>query len=198
MRIVLGLVPYFGYMIFYWLIYQQMTTMFVLQGEYMERSFIVFGRPFRIPSASMSTFNTLGIIALIPLYDQGFIPLLKKYGKSISNLQRTGWGFVVAAFAMFYSAAIEGWRLKIEHRNMEHPKGRQEHLNIFWLAGAYLLVGLSEILSSIGQIEFFYDQAPDAMRSTASALSLLSTAFGSFLASFLISIIQFLTSLDGH
>lgn len=31
-------------------------------------------------------------------------------------------------------------------------------LNIFWQAPSYLIIGLSEVFTSIGQLEFFYDQ----------------------------------------
>ena len=38
------------------------------------------------------------------------------------------------------------------------------------------------MLASIGQLEFFYDQAPDVMRSCSMALQLLSVAAGSYLS----------------
>ena len=42
--------------------------------------------------------------------------------------------------------------------------------------------GLLQVLASIGQLEFFYDQAPDVMRSCSMALQLLSVAAGSYLS----------------
>jgi solute carrier family 15 (peptide/histidine transporter), member 3/4 len=38
------------------------------------------------------------------------------------------------------------------------------------------------MLASVGQLEFFYDQAPDVMRSCSMALQLLSVAIGSYLS----------------
>ena len=55
-------------------------------------------------------------------------------------------------------------------------------LDIWWQAPQYLLIGLSEVLTSIGQLEFFYDQAPDVMRSCSMALQLLSVCIGSYLS----------------
>lgn len=43
-----------------------------------------------------------------------------------------------------------------------------------------------QILASIGQLEFFYDQAPDVMRSCSMALQLLSVAVGSYLSGALV------------
>jgi hypothetical protein len=42
-----------------------------------------------------------------------------------------------------------------------------------------------QVLASIGQLEFFYDQAPDVMRSCSMALQLLSVAAGSYLSGLL-------------
>ena len=61
----------------------------------------------------------------------------------------------------------------------------------------YLLVGASEVFAAIGQLELFYDQAPDSMRSCCSALALLSTAMGGYIAGGLIPLINAITSRTG-
>ena len=50
-----------------------------------------------------------------------------------------------------------------------------------------------QILASIGQMEFFYDQSPDVMRSCCMALQLLSVAIGSYLSGALVSSTQCLS-----
>ena len=45
---------------------------------------------------------------------------------------------------------------------------------------------LMQILASIGQLEFFYDQAPMVMRSCSMALQLLSVCIGSYLSGALV------------
>eukprot|EP00798_Chlamydomonas_sp_ICE-L_P031614 gene31614-6810_t len=67
---------------------------------------------------------------------------------------------------------------------------RESPLSIWWQAPQYVLVGMSEVLTSIGLMEFFYDQAPDVMRSCSMALGLLSTALGSYLAGALTWLVQ--------
>jgi hypothetical protein len=47
-----------------------------------------------------------------------------------------------------------------------------------------------QVLASIGQLEFFYDQAPDVMRSCSMALQLLSVAIGSYLSGALVTIVS--------
>lgn len=41
---------------------------------------------------------------------------------------------------------------------------------------------LEQVFTSIGQMELFYDQAPDVMRSCSMALVLLSVCIGSYLS----------------
>ena len=50
-----------------------------------------------------------------------------------------------------------------------------------------------QVLASIGQLEFFYDQAPDVMRSCSMALQLLSVCIGSYLSGALVAAISALT-----
>jgi len=60
----------------------------------------------------------------------------------------------------------------------------------FWVqVPQYALVGISEVFAMIGSMEFFYAQAPDAMRSTCSAIQLLTVGIGSYLASALVAIV---------
>ena len=78
----------------------QMGSFFVEQGSQMDRRisfprFSIFGHDvrggqLRIPAASLALFNTVSIIALIPLYDRGLVPLLSRFGKKLSLLQRIG------------------------------------------------------------------------------------------------------------
>ena len=65
-----------------------MGSFFVEQGAAMDRD--TFGGKFTIPAASLAIFNTLGIIILIPIYDQGLVPLLKCFGTKLTHLQRIG------------------------------------------------------------------------------------------------------------
>ncbi|KAK9868107.1 hypothetical protein WJX84_007847 [Apatococcus fuscideae] len=127
------------------------------------------------------------------LLPSGFIPLLRRCNKKITLLQRIGWGLVVTILAMLAAAACEYQRLRLFHQGKVMdgpyglPLGSRQHpkvvdMSVFWQVPQYLLIGLSEVFASIGQLEFFYDQAPDVMRSCSMALQLASVAIGSYLS----------------
>jgi len=54
-------------------------------------------------------------------------------------------------------------------------------MSVMWQAVQFALIGASEILAAITSLEFFYSQAPMAMRSVSQSLNLFTNALGSFL-----------------
>ena len=226
-RMVVRMMPVFWTTAFYWAIYAQMGSFFVEQGQFMDRRLFLSaaaapstsastgargpgsrpppGRPpFEVPAASLALFNTVAIIALVPLYDRGLLPLLRACGRrGPTLLQRIGWGLGFCALAMAAAAGVEQARLaKVAAGEVVGGGGggggggrwggggagsEVAALSVFWQVPQYLLVGASEVLASIGQLEFFYDQAPDVMRSCSMALQLLSVAVGSYLSGALVA-----------
>ncbi|KAG1658754.1 hypothetical protein FOA52_000867 [Chlamydomonas sp. UWO 241] len=151
-----------------------------------------------VPAALMAIFNTVSIIGLIWVYDKLLVPGLWRLGYRMTMLRRAGWGMVIAAAAMGAAALLEFVRLRVYRQQFCTPCDPSDSgappcgctpgvpsLSIFWQAPQYALVGMSEVFTSIAQIEFFYDQAPDVMRSCSMALGLLSTALGSYLSGLL-------------
>ena len=71
-RQVVRLLPIFGTMIMFWAVYAQMSSLFVIQGEQMDRRVGGGGEGggIRLPAASLSAVNTVAIIGLIPIYDR--------------------------------------------------------------------------------------------------------------------------------
>lgn len=179
-------------LVLFWLVYSQMTTAFVLQGNAgFDRR---IGSNFEVPSASLSSFNTLAVLVLVPAYDALAVPLVrrlraKKVGKtkttvgggvdydgSPTHLERIGAGLAVSVLAMLAGAAAEAWRSGRVERGLGQP-------SVFCLAPQYFLVGAAEVLCSIGALDLAFTDAPDSMRSLLSAASLLSVAVGNFAAS---------------
>jgi POT family len=131
-----------------------------MQAQYMNCRVSVSGMQLDVPPASMAMFDTVSIIVLIPIYDGILHPLMKRLRCELSMLQRIGWGFLLAALAMLVAGLVERRRLD--------AVAAGGNIGIMTQVLQYTLVGSSEVLASIGQIEFFYDQVRScAARGTA-------------------------------
>ena len=125
------------------------------------------GPNFKIPSASLSLFDTLSVIFWTPVYDRIIVRIARKYTgheRGFTQLQRMGIGLFLSTIAMIVAGILEVIRLnyvrKHNYYDLEYIP-----MSIFWQVPQYFLVGCAEVFTFIGQLEFFYDQAPDAMRS---------------------------------
>ncbi|KAJ8646895.1 hypothetical protein MRB53_008643 [Persea americana] len=168
LKILVCMFPIWATIIVFSAVYAQMSTMFVEQGMVLDTSL----GSFTIPPASLSTFDVVSVIAWVPMYGAILIPIGRKFtGKprAFSELQRMGIGLFISILSMVAAAVI--------------PQ--------------YFLVGAAEVFTFIGQLEFFYDQSPDAMRSLCSALALLTTALGNYLSSFILTVVTYVTTRGG-
>lgn len=149
---------------------------------------------FQIPAASLGVFGILMLLFWVPIYDLVLMKWLKKVtGKErgLTSLQRIGIGLVLAIIAMVAAAAIEAKR-----RNAAHQHGLLDHpdetipISAFWLVPQYCLFGLAESFVIIGELEFFYEQSPESLRSTGTALFWSTMAIGSYISSFIVIILN--------
>ena len=110
---------------------------------------------FTIPAASLSIFDTVAVLTLIPIMDHIVYPLLRYCGINFTPLRRIGVGMLFAAASVAVAGVIE-----IKRRNEWHngPICEQtifdEHrnascLSIFWQVPQFVLIGASEVFASI-------------------------------------------------
>ena len=71
-----------------------------------------------------------------------------------------------------------------------NPLPLMSRLSVFAQIPQFMLIGISEILSSITSLEFFYSQAPSSLRSICQSLNLATTALGSWLVIPLVLIVN--------
>ncbi|GMQ02145.1 hypothetical protein CsSME_00048507 [Camellia sinensis var. sinensis] len=171
----LRLVPIWVTCLPYPIILVQSSTFFTEQGKTMDRS---IGSGFDIPAASLQLFIWASAIFLIAIYDRIFVPLARVItGKAsgITMLQTIGAGMFVSIICAVIAAAVEMKRLE---RNC---------CNFWWLVPQYILLGIANVFTVVGQQQFLYDQAPNELKSLGLCLYLSIIGIGSFLSSFLIS-----------
>jgi peptide/histidine transporter 3/4 len=89
-----------------------MASLFVEQGAAMKTTV----SSFKIPPASMSSFDILSVALFIFLYRRVLDPLVgrikKSDSKGFTELQRMGVGLVIAVMAMVSAGIVECYRLK--------------------------------------------------------------------------------------
>ncbi|GMP49167.1 hypothetical protein CsSME_00016235 [Camellia sinensis var. sinensis] len=197
LKAIVRLLPIWATGILFSTVYNQMGNFFVLQGERMNTH--VGKSSFKIPPASLGIFDTLSVLFWVPVYDRIIVPVARKYTghkSGLTQLQRIGIGLIISIFSMLSAGILELIRLKIVKKNnyydlLEMP------MSIFWQVPQYFLVGCAEVFTFIGQLEFFYEQAPDAMRSLCTALWLTTVALGNYLSSLLVTIVTSISTRNG-
>lgn len=173
-------------------VFAQVGTLFLNQGTTMDRH---MGPNFELPAASMPLFITATICVFLPLYDKFFVPFVRGITgdiRGLTLLQRIGVGQVISSISIAVAALVEQQRLKVAQQYGVLDEG-EVPMSIFWLLPQYMLTGICEVFISVGQMEFFLDQAPDSMRSLGNALYLSTVAVGSFVSSLLVSIVTKVT-----
>lgn len=197
LKSIIRLLPIWASGIVFAAVYSQMSTMFVLQGNTMDQH---MGPNFKIPSASLSLFDTVSVIFWAPIYDQVIVKLARRFTgqeRGFTHLQRMGIGLGLSIFSMVVAGILEVARLGIVRKNNYYDL-EYIPMSIFWQVPQYFIIGCAEVFTFIGQLEFFYDQAPDAMRSLCSALSLTTVALGNYLSTLLVTVVTKVTTRNGH
>lgn len=189
---VLRVIPIFILVIIYWAVYSQMSTSLFLQSERMNIS--VGGT--KLPAAMLNIFNTIIILILIPIMDLIVYPLLAKFNKSPSHLQRIGIGMVLAACAMVYAGVLEIYRKKdmaahgYIQQSLADETFNASELSMFIQVPEFAFIGSSEVFASISGLEFAYTQAPTFMQGLIMGLFLMTSGLGSYVASAIVAIVK--------
>ncbi|KAK1321864.1 Peptide transporter PTR1 [Acorus calamus] len=196
LKSIVRLLPIWATGIIFATVYGQMSTMFILQGNTMD---LKIGS-FKIPSASLSLFDTVAVILWVPVYDRLLVPLARKFtghDRGFTQLTRMGIGLVISILSMLAAGVVELVRLHLVRKHGLYGANDHVPMSVFWQVPQYFLIGAAEVFTFIGQLEFFYDQAPDAMRSMCSALQLTTNALGSYLSTLLVTIVTHTTTRGG-
>ncbi|KAH7281036.1 hypothetical protein KP509_36G026800 [Ceratopteris richardii] len=169
-------------------VFSQINTLFVEQAAVMD---LQLGN-IKIPPASLNLVNVMTIFVCTLLYAPVVVPIARAItGRptGLTQLQRLGCGQIGVAIAMGLAALVESRRLSLARQ------GKQ--MSVFWLSPQHIVLGISQVFAVVGAMDFFYSEAPHAMKGLVSSLSLANLAIGSFLSTVLVSITMHFTTRDG-
>ncbi|KAK8496311.1 hypothetical protein V6N11_066033 [Hibiscus sabdariffa] len=176
----------------------QVATLFVKQGTTLDRR---MGPHFEIPPACLTAFVTIFMLISIAIYDRFFVPTMRRYTKNprgITLLQRMGIGLVLQITIMIIACFVERKRISVARENQKLNKDDIVPLSIFILLPQFALMGVADSFAEVAKIEFFYDQAPDGMKSLGTSYFTTSLGVGHFLGSFILTTVSDLSKRYGH
>jgi len=165
----------------YWLSYNQMNNNLTSQAATMTRN--------GVPNDLITNLNPISLVIFIPLVDKFLYPAFRKAGIRFTPIKRIAVGFILASMAMVSATIIQYFIYK------EGPCGKYMNecetpapINVWVQSVPYVLIGFSEIFTSITGLEFAFTKAPKNMRS-------LVTSYWHFMSAFSNAIGQALVSL---
>jgi len=136
----------------------QMPTTFLIQATYMRLEF----HKFTIPAASLTLFDIVAVLVLIPIMDHVVYPLLSYCGISFTPLWRIGVGMLLISASFIVAGVVE-----IQRRNTWIDGGfciqtvfgerlNASSVNVFWQIPQFVLIGSSEVLVVVTGKQILY------------------------------------------
>jgi len=147
----------------YWVSYSQMLNNLITQAGTMETH--------DIPNDFMQNISVFPLIFLAPILDCLVYPIMREMGIPFKPITRITWGFILAAFAMAYTAIVQHiiyasppcYDTPLASTCFDGSVPNKVHVAL--QIPAYLLLGISEIFTAITGLEYAYTKAPPSMKS---------------------------------
>ncbi|XP_073116124.1 protein NRT1/ PTR FAMILY 4.5-like [Elaeis guineensis] len=192
-KTILGMIPIFCSTIIMSTCLAQLQTFSIQQGTTMDTRIT---HKFHIPPASLPIIPISFMIILIPLYDRLFVPFARRitgHFTGITHFQRIGVGLVLSCISMATAAVVE-----VKRKNVARSHGMLDALpvlqplpiTVFWLSFQYFIFGIADMFTYVGLLEFFYSEAPNALKSISTSFLWCSMSLGYFLSTILVQIVN--------
>uniref|UniRef100_A0ACD6A494 Uncharacterized protein n=1 Tax=Avena sativa TaxID=4498 RepID=A0ACD6A494_AVESA len=196
LKTLLRMFPVWASFVIFYAVSGQSASTFIEQGTVMDNRV----GPFAIPPASLSIVGVLSVLIWVYIYETILVPLARRYtgkAKGFSQMQRLGIGFALSMLTMVYSAMLEMKRLAIAQASGLADQNVPVSMSILWQTPSHVLHGAAEVFAGIGVTEFFYDQAPYAMKSLCAAFAQLAVASGAYFNTLVFGIVAVATTQGG-
>lgn len=192
------MIPVFLTMLMPSIVIAQLSTLLLKVATTLDRS---IGPHFVLPPASLAAVVTISMLISLVVYDRCFVPVARRYTnnpRGITLLQRIGIGLVLHIIFMVITSLVERKRLSVARENQLLGKDDTVPLTVFILFPQLVLIGIADSFLETAKLEFFYDQAPQGMKSLGTSYFTSSIGVGSFLSSVLLTTVSNFTKRNGH
>ncbi len=174
-KIILNLLTIFIFVSFFWCLFDQTGSSWILQAEKMDRE--IFG--IEILSAQILSANPIMILIFTPIFFKYLYPKLNHYIE-LSSVNKILIGFFLTFFSFLIITIIQYWI----------DLGKE--VNISWQLLAYAILTSGEIFVSITCLEIAYTHAPKKLKTITMSIFLLSIAVGNIYT----SVVNFINERD--
>ena len=152
----------FAFVPIFWAMWDQNLSEWVLQATKLDRH--IFG--YEVLPEQIQTVNPIFLLSMIPIFGYFVYPYFDKIGLKTTPLRRIGVGLLLTALSFVIIALLQ----------QQVDAGL--HPSVWWQILAYFILSAAEVLVSITGLEYAYTQSPKSMKSTMSAIWLLTVAIG--------------------
>ncbi len=167
-KIISKLFSIFIFVSFFWCLFDQTGSSWILQAEKMDRK--IFG--IEILSSQILSANPIMILIFTPLFFKYLYPKLNNYIE-LNSANKILIGFFLTFISFLIISIIQYWI------------DLGSEVNIVWQLLAYAILTSGEIFVSITCLEISYTQAPKHLKSIMVSIFLLSIAIGNIYTSVL-------------
>lgn len=139
-----------------------------------------------VPPASLFVVPIVFQMLILVAYDRAAVPWLRRatgYAAGVTHLQRVGLGFASSVAALALAAAVESRRRRC--LGVAAPV-----MSVFWLTPQFFLLGVMDVTSFVGLLEFFYSEASAGMKSIGGAVFFCILGVASWLGGALIQAVN--------
>jgi len=161
LRILLRMAGIFLFMSMFWAIYDQTSSVWVVQAAKMNKNFGWFA----LDESQMQAINPILVMAYIPLFTMVIYPLMGQWIQR-RPLWKLVIGFYLTALTAACTAVVESWI----------TAGHEVHA--IWQVALYVILTAAEVMAYFTALEFAYTQAPPEMKSMVMAINLASVSVG--------------------
>jgi peptide/histidine transporter 3/4 len=186
-KIVLRMAPIFVAAVLSYIPVPLLLSLTVQQGNTMDTRLGAV----HISPATLFLIPTVFQMVILIIYDRAIVPPLRRltgYVGGVTHLQRIGIGFVATIVATAIAAVVETRRKMTAEESGLEDATTGIPLSVFWLTPQFFLIGIVDVTSFVGLLEFFCSEASMGMKSIGSSIFYCILGVSAWLGSLLIQV----------
>jgi len=164
----------------FWALFYQQNSTWVFQAQQLRREIGPIGAipKFTIPPDFMPTFEDIGCVVLIFVFDRILYPWSERCGYPLLPLRKIGIGFFFIALSFGIAGVVQLMM-----------NSSEQQISVLWQLPQIFCMSCAEITVAISGLDFAYTQSPVRSRNTVNAVWSLNSALGNVLV-IVISLIE--------